>query len=146
MGLYKELFILQRGCARQQIRAFLWRLGFTAILGQQWLTAVVLHCSSSCLPVGAIFKCQRRVDTQLDERDKTDRGWSKSPGLELSLHCPCSGRGGQAPVKYYVCTWMDFEWGFVDFLQKLLQKTQWVIPFCWCWSWGRCKTSTVAAC
>lgn len=123
-GFYKEiLFILKGSCIQKQIRAFLWRLWFTTVLGQQWLTAVVPSCNSCCSPVDALFKCQHRVDTHsLVEGDKIDGGWSKSPGL-MSLHCPCSKLGEQAPVQYCMC--MDFDCGFylVDFLQIFIKDS-----------------------
>lgn len=56
----------------------------------------------------------------LMDGDKIDGGWSKALGSALSLHCPCSKLGEQAPVKcrVHVCGFwlllLDFSQIFIE--------------------------------
>jgi len=144
----EELFTVKRGCIQKHIiepfcedcgSLLFWVSSDWQLLSFIAAPAVPLWMHYLNVSIGWIHS--------LMEGDKTDGGWSKSPGLVLSLHCPCSKWGGQAPVKYCVCMCMDFDWGFfVDFLQKYMWKTQWLIQFHWYWRWGKCKTSVVTVC
>lgn len=81
----------------------------------------------------------------LMEGDKIDGEWSKALGSALSLHCPCSKLGEQAPVKchVHVCGFwlllLDFSQIFIEESAVDSDKTS----FHWNWSLGKGKTNMV---